>query len=112
MIGIYVIRNEITDECYIGQSVNISKRWEAHRANMKNKKYALYIDMRYYGLQNFSFSVLEECDRSELDEKEDYWIAKYQDLGFHLYNIKGVAAKEAAYEKQHRRYQKSFKKYR
>ena len=31
--------------------------------------------MRKYGIDNFSFEVLEECDIERLDEREQYWIA-------------------------------------
>lgn len=33
--------------------------------------------MRKYGIDNFKFSVLEECDKEDLNEKEKYWIEKY-----------------------------------
>jgi hypothetical protein len=26
-----------------------------------------------FGVENFSFELIEECDRSLLDEREDYW---------------------------------------
>ena len=109
MTGIYLITNNITKECYIGQSKNIDNRFSSHRQNLKNKKYALYTDMRYYGLENFSFSILEECSIQKLDEREMYWIRKYQDNGRSLYNIIGVPQKERSYA--HRRNKKAFKKY-
>ena len=33
--------------------------------------------MRKYGLENFTFEVLEECDAAALNERELYWIRKY-----------------------------------
>jgi hypothetical protein len=33
--------------------------------------------MRKYGFENFSFEVLEECLREELNEKEKYYVEKY-----------------------------------
>lgn len=33
--------------------------------------------MRKYGLENFSFEVLEECDQAKLNEREAYYIKKY-----------------------------------
>lgn len=90
MVGIYKITNKITNECYIGQSTDIHARWAQHRRNAVAKdnvrKYALYRDMRRYGYSSFEFEVIEECKKSELDEREDYWIAKYS-IDFHLYNI-------------------------
>ncbi len=29
--------------------------------------------MNSIGPQNFTFEIVEECDRSILDEREDYW---------------------------------------
>lgn len=90
MTGIYKIENTITGEVYVGQSKNIEKRWANHRSNYKAKnkvrKYALYRDMRYYGIDKFKFEVLEECKIDELDNKENYWIAYYAER-VHCYNI-------------------------
>jgi len=30
--------------------------------------------MRKYGIDNFEFSIIEECSEDELDERECYWI--------------------------------------
>lgn len=110
MVGVYLIKNKLTEESYIGQSRNIENRFNNHKQNFKKKKYALYSDMRFYGLDAFDFSVIETCSISELDEREMYWIKKYQDDGYHLYNIIGVPQKERNYSKR-RWNKKSFKKY-
>jgi group I intron endonuclease len=90
MIGIYKITNKITGEAYIGQSTDIHARWQQHRRNAiakdKVRKYALYRDIRRYGYEVFDFEVLEECKKSELDERENYWILEYG-KEYHLYNI-------------------------
>lgn len=85
MVGIYKITNNINEKSYIGQSVNIAKRWVAHKAaiNKKNEHtydYPLYRAFRKYGVDNFSFEVLEECSHEQLDEKEKYWISYYNTL--------------------------------
>jgi hypothetical protein len=33
--------------------------------------------MRKYGIENFSFTIIEECSIEDLDNKEKYWIAYY-----------------------------------
>lgn len=76
MVGIYKITNKINQKIYIGQSVNISKRWTAHRNgafNPNNNQYntPLYKAIRKYGIENFTFEVLEECGINELDIKEN-----------------------------------------
>lgn len=34
--------------------------------------------MQEQGLENFSFELLEECPRTELNEKENFYIKLYQ----------------------------------
>ena len=78
MIGIYVITNKINGKQYVGQSQNILARWEqyeqAHRLNLCD--YAIYKAFNKYGFENFEFSILEQCDLSELNDREKYWISK------------------------------------
>ena len=81
MIGIYKITNNINQHCYIGQSRDIQTRWNNEKiaSNNKNDKsynYPLSRAFRKYGIQNFTFSILEECQIEELNEKEHYWIKK------------------------------------
>ena len=80
--GIYKITNIITDECYIGQSVDIYKRWNEHckcglgiDTPPGNK---LYKSIQEYGLENFTFELLTTCNQTELNEKERYFIELYQ----------------------------------
>lgn len=81
-IGIYKITNKINNNAYIGLSINIEKRWKAHIERSKNefnKEYnkVLYKAFRKYGIENFSFEILEKCSKEELKEKEIYWIEYY-----------------------------------
>lgn len=80
--GIYKITNIVTDECYIGQSVDIYKRWNEHckcglgiDTPPGNK---LYKAIQEYGLENFTFELLTTCNQTELNEKERYFIELYQ----------------------------------
>lgn len=92
MIGIYKIQNLINGKVYIGQSVNIARRWKEHRNSAENSRTdsdnAIHRAMKKYGLSNFSFKVIEECLAEELDEKEIYWISYYnsnkEDSGYNL----------------------------
>lgn len=82
MTGIYKIENLVNHKCYIGQAVDISKRWRRHHdthtdATSREYEYPLYRAMRKYGIENFSFEVLEECSREELNEKEKFYVEKY-----------------------------------
>ena len=90
MIGIYKITNKINGNSYIGLSVDIKRRWRAHYQRYKdefNKEYekVLYKAFRKYGIENFEFSIVEECPLEKLREREKYWIA-YFDTYHHGYN--------------------------
>lgn len=78
MCGIYKITNKLNGKCYIGQSIDIIQRWRHHRNYPKSiSHYPLYLAFQEYGLENFTFEVLEECDIQELDIKEQFYIQKY-----------------------------------
>lgn len=75
--GIYKITNISNDMCYVGQAANIAERWRQHikrgigaETPTRNK---LYPAMASFGVENFTFEIIEECDRSLLNDREDYW---------------------------------------
>ena len=73
--GVYKITNNITGDFYIGSSKNIEKRWSKHRSPSVHKQRPnskLYKAMASYGLDNFTFEIIEETDN--LREREQYWI--------------------------------------
>ena len=79
--GIYKITNKATGEVYIGQSVDIATRWKNHvkcglgiDASATN---TLYNNMQSTGVWNFTFELLQKCERSKLNEKERFWIDMY-----------------------------------
>lgn len=91
--GIYKITDLITEECYIGQSVNIQQRMKQHckcglgiEASATNK---LYNTMQKDKVWNFSFELLEQCSKELLNEKEKFWIQMYQSNKFGLNTMKG-----------------------
>lgn len=85
MIGIYKITNLLNGKIYIGQSVEVEKRWREHQLRAfrgngsSNKEYykKLYKAIREDGIQNFNFEILEQSDRENLNEKECYYIQLY-----------------------------------
>ena len=75
--GIYKITNLNNGLCYVGQAVNVADRWRQHikrglgaETPTQNK---LYPAMLKEGVENFSFELIEDCDRTKLNEREDYW---------------------------------------
>ena len=89
--GIYKITNLKNGKVYIGQAVDIVKRWRDHRENYLTHDEVVYRAMRKYGLDNFAFDILEECCPDRLDEKEIYYIKQYRSyIGWkdnHGYNM-------------------------
>lgn len=85
MTGIYKITNLINGKTYIGQAVDIDKRLREHindsaNPNRREYNYPLSRAYRKYGITNFQMSVLEECSREELNEKEIYYIQKFDSV--------------------------------
>ena len=88
--GIYKITNIDNQMCYVGQAVDIASRWKQHikrgigaEAPTRNKLYPAMISI---GVENFTFEILEECDRACLDMQEDYWQEFYhaKDFGYSI----------------------------
>lgn len=95
--GIYKITNQKTKQCYIGQAVDIATRWKDHAkcglgidTPVANK---LYKAMQEYGLENFSFEILEECNKDMLNEKEKYYIELYQAYEYGYNSNAGIKSK-------------------
>lgn len=82
--GIYKITNKINGKCYIGQSVNIKQRWREHKslingiAGTEYSYYPIYQAFHKYGIENFQFDILEECEIEKLNIRERYWINYYK----------------------------------
>ena len=73
--GIYKVTNKINGKVYIGQSVDIGRRWREHMT-AKDDIY-FHKAIQKYGVENFEWEVIEQCKKSELDEREIYWIEYY-----------------------------------
>ena len=82
LCGIYCVENMINNKKYVGLSKNIKKRWADHRNKALHSvreddlRKPLYIAIKKYGLENFSFYILEECPIENLKDREIYWIDK------------------------------------
>ena len=81
--GIYSIVNLVNHKRYIGQSINIEKRFYRHQYDLNNNKhYNQHLQRAWnkYGVDNFDFLIIEICHQSQLDEKEQYYILHYDSL--------------------------------
>ncbi|HEX5125660.1 MAG TPA: GIY-YIG nuclease family protein [Rhodocyclaceae bacterium] len=66
--GIYAIRRIGTNDCSIGYSGNIPRRWGEHRRKLRRNKHSnpyLQNAWNKYGEDAFEFIVLEECSHNE-----------------------------------------------
>lgn len=91
--GIYKITDLVTEQCYIGQSVDIAQRWKDHikcglgiDASSSNK---LYNSMQKDKIWNFTFELLEACPKELLNEKQALWIDMYSSNIYGLNTLKG-----------------------
>lgn len=81
MIGIYAITNKVNSKIYIGQSIDVDRRWNDHIKELNNGEHVNnYLQNAWtkYGQDNFEFGILEEIFEKELNEREEYWICFYK----------------------------------
>ena len=87
---IYKITNLVNQKIYIGQTNNPKRRWAEHkciaRHNFKYKS-ALYNAMRFYGIKNFQFQIVEECEDEIMPSREAYYIQQWNTICPNGYNL-------------------------
>jgi len=88
--GIYMLTNKLTGGIYVGQSIDLRKRFMKHFSlSYINSRKELIISRALikYGYSNFSVTILEYCNESDLDVKEQYYFDKLNPQ----YNIQKIA---------------------
>lgn len=89
MYYIYKFTNKKNGKHYIGQTNNLQKRYNGHKSESFNPKASGYwlpfhCAIRKYGIENFSFDILEEIMDGEsqnfINEREQYFIQYYNSL--------------------------------
>lgn len=90
---IYKITNNINNKIYIGQTIKQrpTDRFSQHRYSSrylnKNDNSYLHKAMNLYGVDNFSFEVIETIENNLLNEREIYWIQFYNSFVPNGYNL-------------------------
>lgn len=95
MYYVYKITNKINGKLYIGKAKNSLIRFAAHKMiakggpeKYKDRFHYIHKAIRKYGEENFSMEEIDSCEEeSEIFKKEIYWIAKYKEDKYILYNI-------------------------
>ena len=92
MTCIYEIKNILTNDIYIGSSVNFKERKRRHLRDLKNlKHHSIILQRAYnkYGKSNFIFNILIKCDKNLLEKFENEFLIKLEPK----YNICKIAYK-------------------
>jgi group I intron endonuclease len=97
--GVYKVTNVWNNKIYIGESLNIERRWKEHIDDLKNNKhhsYKLQNDWNIYGDKAFDFKIIKEINKqyNDLSKKavsiiyEKQYIEKYNSInnGYNLEN--------------------------
>lgn len=86
--GIYKIIRKSTGEIYIGRAVSVDKRWTEHVKMAFSigsiAHSTLHTLMEKEGVWNFTFELLEEVPKDQLNEREKYYIDFYDSKNFGL----------------------------
>lgn len=90
MIGIYKITNKKNGKIYIGQSIHCGKRFDEHNYGGQLIDEVIQIE----GIENFTFEVLKEVEKEELNYWEDYYILKFESFFPNGYNKRWNCNKE------------------
>ena len=89
--GVYCIENLINHKKYIGQSIDIYRRWQDHKNELNGKRHRnAYLQRSWtkHKEENFCFYILEQCNVELLDEVETYYIDLFNCNDNHYgYNI-------------------------
>jgi group I intron endonuclease len=76
MIGIYKITNP-ENKIYIGYTTDLYKRKSYYKLNKGIGQTKLYNSIIKYGWEQHTINLIEECNKNELRDKEQYWIEYY-----------------------------------
>lgn len=81
--GIYCIKNTINNKVYIGRTKCFYRRCHQYLYDFKSRSIGhlndyLFNSLRKYGIENFTFTVVEYCTLDQIQEKELFWIKSFE----------------------------------
>lgn len=77
---IYQIKNSKTGKCYIGQTTDFKRRKREHLNELRKHKHSnLYLQNAFdkYGEDSFEFTILEECEKEQANDREIFWLNNF-----------------------------------
>lgn len=77
---IYQIKNSKTGKCYIGQTTDFKRRKREHLNELRKHKHSnLYLQNAFdkYGEDSFEFTILEECEKEQANNREIFWLNNF-----------------------------------
>lgn len=114
--GIYALYNKDTGMFYIGRSVNLRKRLYSHYTSDYSKSCGrkLANAKKKYSVDAFYFSVIETCDPSLIEEREQFyldWLDPFDDRGYNTQRESGSLVSFVMPETQRKKLSISLKEY-
>lgn len=88
---IYKLQNKINNKIYIGQTTQtLKERLRRHVMPSNRRTMAISRAIAKHGLENFNIEVVCEClSMKDLNEKESFYIEKYNSMSPNGYNLNG-----------------------
>lgn len=91
MIGIYKIVNKINNKVYIGESLDIERRWDEHKEDLNNNKHhskKLQSAWNKYGEESFEFLIEKDLTNDTYINNFllELVLLKYEDIYINKYN--------------------------
>lgn len=83
IVGIYKITSP-SNNIYIGQSVNIEKRFKRYKSLDCVKQIKLYRSFLKHGIENHKFEIVKECNEDKLNILEREYQEFYNSVNFGL----------------------------
>lgn len=85
--GIYKLVDETNNLIYIGKAKILERRINRHFYDFNNNENQRYLQDSYNNDHKFKSEIIEYCDESKLEEREEYWIKKLNSIWPNGYNI-------------------------
>lgn len=92
--GIYKIVNTLNDKVYVGSAIDIETRWRRHKKMLvecSHHSKKLQNSYNKHGIDNFSYEIIELCEKHLLTEREQYWIGFFDSYN-NGYNSRPIAS--------------------